>query len=411
MEQDDKKSLIEGQGVKQLHLSLAETAAGPQDDSEIRYNGKDDHQARKFLDSPLDSSMEGYDFTQSFTSGVESDPDDSNVSESLVIAPPAEKKYDPTIDDRLPETVTLLTTPDGAKVYLIGTAHFSEESQNDVSLIIQAVQPHIVMVELCEARVHVLQLDEKTILEEAGNLTLAKMRATIRKNGLFNGLLYVLLLNMSANLTKQLGMAPGGEFRRAFLEAKKVQRCLVHLGDRPINITIQRALSSLSWWQTIKLLWNLLRTKEPISKEDVERCKRKDFLEELLTEMGTQYPSLREVFVKERDMYLTHSLQLAALPIPTPHGLIPSRVVGIVGIGHTPGMIEHWGTIKPSDIAPIMRTPERSLSSKILRISLKVSLLGAVIYVGYKYIPLPSATTLQSLKSSVEGLLKVSANR
>lgn len=74
------------------------------------------------------------------------------------------------------------------------------------------------MVELCEARVHVLQLDEKTILEEAGNFTAAKIRATIRKNGLFNGLLYVLLLNMSAHLTKQLGMAPGGEFRRAFLE-------------------------------------------------------------------------------------------------------------------------------------------------------------------------------------------------
>lgn len=74
--------------------------------------------------------------SESFTSGVESDPDDSIVSESSVIGPPAEKQYDPTIDDRLPETVTLLTTPDGAKVYLVGTAHFSEESQNDVSLVI-----------------------------------------------------------------------------------------------------------------------------------------------------------------------------------------------------------------------------------------------------------------------------------
>lgn len=43
--------------------------------------------------------------------------------------------YDATIDDRLPETVSLLTTPDGGKVYLVGTAHFSEESQNDVSMV------------------------------------------------------------------------------------------------------------------------------------------------------------------------------------------------------------------------------------------------------------------------------------
>ena len=34
------------------------------------------------------------------------------------------------------------------------------------------------------------------------------------------GLLQVLMLNMSAHLTKKLGMAPGGEFRTAFHEVK-----------------------------------------------------------------------------------------------------------------------------------------------------------------------------------------------
>ena len=45
-------------------------------------------------------------------------------------------KYDESIDDNLPPTVTLLTTPDGGKLYLVGTAHFSVESQNDVSKVI-----------------------------------------------------------------------------------------------------------------------------------------------------------------------------------------------------------------------------------------------------------------------------------
>jgi len=31
--------------------------------------------------------------------------------------------------------VTLLTTPEGGKLYLVGTAHFSVESQNDVSKV------------------------------------------------------------------------------------------------------------------------------------------------------------------------------------------------------------------------------------------------------------------------------------
>lgn len=38
-------------------------------------------------------------------------------------------------DKNLPHTVTLLRTPSGARVYLVGTGHFSVESQNDVSKV------------------------------------------------------------------------------------------------------------------------------------------------------------------------------------------------------------------------------------------------------------------------------------
>lgn len=38
------------------------------------------------------------------------------------------------------------------------------------------------------------------------------------KSGLVQGVLHLLLLSMSAHITKQLGMAPGGEFRTAFRE-------------------------------------------------------------------------------------------------------------------------------------------------------------------------------------------------
>lgn len=130
---------------------------------------------------------------------------------------------------------------------------------------------------------------------------------------------------------------------------------MVHLGDRPINITLQRALSALTWWQTIKLVWNLLRSRDPISKEDVERCKRRDLLEDLLAEMGYEFPCLGEVFVKERDLYLTHSLQLASHPVPCARGFMPARVVGIVGIGHMPGIIKHWRKVRSDEIVPIMR--------------------------------------------------------
>lgn len=99
-------------------------------------------------------------------------------------------------DQNLPSTVTLLNTPFGSKVYLVGTAHFSEESQDDVSYVriptelcsinhmlifylfvpqvIRNVRPDVVMVELCPSRVHILKLDEKTLLEEAKNINIPK---------------------------------------------------------------------------------------------------------------------------------------------------------------------------------------------------------------------------------------------
>lgn len=41
---------------------------------------------------------------------------------------------------------------------------------------------------------------------------------TIKREGLYNGLLHILMLRMAAHVAKQLGMPPGGEFRRAFEE-------------------------------------------------------------------------------------------------------------------------------------------------------------------------------------------------
>ncbi len=44
------------------------------------------------------------------------------------------------------------------------------------------------------------------------------------QNGLMSGLMQILLLKVSAHITEQLGMAPGGEFREAFKEVKHTQK-------------------------------------------------------------------------------------------------------------------------------------------------------------------------------------------
>ncbi|KAF9407806.1 hypothetical protein HW555_012303 [Spodoptera exigua] len=286
-------------------------------------------------------------------------------------------------DDGLPSTVTVLDAPDGGKVYLVGTAHFSIQSQEDVSRVIQEVNPHIVMVELCEQRTNILLLDEEVILREAKNINIKKIRATMAQNGVFNGLMYILLLNMSAHITRELGMAPGGEFRRAMAEAKKVPGCIVQLGDRAIDVTLHRAIASLSWGQTIRFIWHLLTSNQTISLEEVEKCKQKKMLEDMLEEMAEEFPALKRVFVVERDMYLCHSLQVAALQ-PRRE---PCRIVGVVGIGHVAGIVEHWGKIKPQDIPPLLQVPPPSLSTRVIRVTVRVACIGALIYAGYKLRP------------------------
>lgn len=48
------------------------------------------------------------------------------------------------------------------------------------------------------------------------------------------------------------------------------------------------------------------------SKEEIEKCKKRDMLEQLLAEMAGEFPTIGEVFVNERDIFLTNSLQRAA---------------------------------------------------------------------------------------------------
>ncbi|KAK7067316.1 hypothetical protein SK128_015862 [Halocaridina rubra] len=301
-------------------------------------------------------------------SGCESDVEDNDLEDStesprtpvpLPIAPlratPA-NRIPSSI--QLPETVVRLDTPQGSSVFLVGTAHFSRESQEDVATTIRAVKPDIVVVELCKARTAILQLDEETILEESRSLDFKKIQMILKQHGKIQGVLYLLLLSVSAHITKQLGMAPGGEFRTAFAEARRsAPGCLIQFGDRPIQITLSRALASLSLWHKVKLTWHILTSKEPISKEEVEKCKQRDFIEEMLAEMTGQFPAISEVFVKERDIYLCHSLQAAAQPVPNPMsstGISPRVVVGVVGIGHMPGISERWGKVTDEDIPPIM---------------------------------------------------------
>uniref|UniRef100_A0A3Q1ELM6 Pannexin 2 n=1 Tax=Acanthochromis polyacanthus TaxID=80966 RepID=A0A3Q1ELM6_9TELE len=281
----------------------------------------------------------------------------------------------------LPETVTRLTAPDGSLLYLVGTAHFSDSK---IHRICSVQKPDVVVVELCQYRVSMLKMDENTLLREAKDINLDKVQQAIKQNGLMSGLMQILLLKVSAHITEQLGMAPGGEFREAFREAGRVPFCKFHLGDRPIPVTFKRAIAALSLWQKARLAWGLCFLSDPISKEDVEKCKQKDLLEQTMSEMIGEFPALHQTIVAERDIYLTHTLRQATRCVEAPPNAqkVPAVVVGVVGMGHVPGIERNWE--KQLNINEIMSVAPPSRFGWVLRAVVKGVVVGMLGYACYR---------------------------
>ena len=268
--------------------------------------------------------------------------------------------------------VTTLDCPNGSKVYLVGTAHSSPESVEDVRRTIIEKQPEVVVLELCNDRKIILQYSQESILQEARTMTIAKMRGFIRRDGLVAGLVQSIFLKFTAEMTQQLGVAPGGEFRAGYEEARRIGADIV-LGDRLVGITFRRVLASLSFWNKLRFAFILLRAltdRLEITPEKVEELKSRDMVQLLMGEMSNEFPEVVEVFVNERDRILAHSLMVSANCYQEPYGN-PVTVVGVMGLGHISGVTTHW--MQVGDIRPLLIIPQPSRASTLMWSGVKFS--------------------------------------
>lgn len=286
-------------------------------------------------------------------------------------------------------TVSTLDCPNGSKVYVVGTAHFSSESIEDVKRTIAEKQPRVVLLELCSDRKFVLQYSQETILQEARTMTFAKMRGFIRRDGLIAGIVQSIFLKYTAELTEQLGMAPGGEFRAGYEEAKKIGADII-LGDRLVGITFKRVLASLSFWRKLRFAFILFKgLTDSITPEEVEQLKSRDMVQLLMGELTDGFPEVMEVFVNERDRILAHSLMVSANCAQEPYGEAVT-VVGVIGMGHVSGVNSCW--MKVGDVRPLLAAPRPSRASIVLwsgvkfsfRMGIFLTCATALYYVGKK---------------------------
>ncbi|XP_075676685.1 traB domain-containing protein [Dermatophagoides pteronyssinus] len=280
--------------------------------------------------------------------------------------------------NNLPETVSILKVDDRRIVYLVGTSHFSKASHRDVRRVIRKFKPQVVVLELCRSRMCFLSMSENEIMKEAKSLNFRKIRDYMKKHGFLQTFIYTLLLSASARVTKDLEIAPGGEFRNAFNEALKIPGCVVMLGDRPIDITLRRAIATLTTWQKIKITFHCLFNYEKLKEEELERYKQKDVLEQLVDEFSAEFPGLSRVMVDERDMFLVDSLRNVAKTTPP-----DSTIVGVVGIGHVAGIRDKWET-ENINVEELIKIPVQKPSKTFIII--KYTFYGAIAYSLYRYV-------------------------
>ncbi|XP_073952004.1 traB domain-containing protein-like isoform X2 [Choristoneura fumiferana] len=284
----------------------------------------------------------------------------------------------------LPSAATLLQDDDKATVVLLGTVHFSKQSVEDVSQIVKVLNPNGILVELCRQRVSLLELDEKKFLEDAKAFDSKKMKQAMKGQNVVSGMLHAMLLKTYADIAKELGVAPGGEFRRAYHEMKKIPGCKLFLGDRPIQVTIARAFQSLSIYELGQVMFHLSKSgsSKPLDKNQLERYKDKDFVQTQFDEITRDVPAFKKifhVFVDERDKCLAYSLQECVRNIPK-----NPRVLAVVGMGHVDGIMKYYGKMKQEDIVPLLFVPPKPYYTVLIRKGLKLTFYFLVFSFFYR---------------------------
>ncbi|XP_031769398.1 traB domain-containing protein-like [Galleria mellonella] len=284
---------------------------------------------------------------------------------------------------KLPPSATLLQNDRQATVVLLGTVHFSKQSVEDVSQIVKVLNPNAILVELCRQRVSLLELDDKKFLEDVKNFDSRKMKQVVRGQNFVSGMLHAMLLKTYADIAKELGVAPGGEFRRAYHEMKKIPDCKLFLGDRPIQITIARAFQSLSVYELGQVLYHLTTSNpKPLDKFQLERYKDKDFVHAQFEEITKDVPAFKKifhVFVDERDKCLAYSLQECVRTVAD-----NPRVLAVVGMGHVDGIVKYYGKMRQEDIVPLLFVPPPPYYTVLLKKGLKFTFYFLVFSFFYK---------------------------
>lgn len=210
---------------------------------------------------------------------------------------------------------------------IIGTAHVSEESVNEVKDAIYEQHPDIVAIELDRGRYAKIK-NKMMGIEEDDEISVTRI---IKENkvGLF--LVSTLLGYFQSKIGDEVNVDPGSEMIGA-IEACEDLNIPIALIDREINITLQRALNKMRFMEKAKFAYGLLLSIFGLDDDeddiDIEELKKSETIDDMMEIFKDEAPSVYEVLVHERDAYLAGRI------MQIPH----EKVIAVVGAGHRPGI-------------------------------------------------------------------------
>ncbi|MEN9361769.1 MAG: hypothetical protein RL095_3304 [Verrucomicrobiota bacterium] len=336
--------------------------------------------------------------------------------------------------------LTRLTRADGAEILLLGTAHVSQDSADEVKRLIEEEKPDCVAIELCDARL-------KNILDkEAWRKTdLVKVFREGKTMVLISNLV---LASYQKNIAKKLGVKPGLEMIQA-CESAAAAGLTPQPIDRNVRTTLSRTwglmsgkgklnfLASIFGWNAMLanlliflvllgaffipdskpatapaspaktdaaalspaapadaaaadsgfskkkfLIFGLLaavaisfmpigRRRETssegeLSREKIEELKKQDVLQNMLAEMGRDFPDIKHRLIDERDLYMVEKLRHVQ----------GKKILAVVGAGHVPGMIANWQS--QVDLEELDRQPPPSKFGTFFKWLIPASLIAVI---------------------------------
>jgi pheromone shutdown-related protein TraB len=277
-------------------------------------------------------------------------------------------------------------------ITIIGTAHISKDSVEEVREKINELQPDVVAVELCEPRYKGL-----TEQRDVPILDLIK-----DKNSMFV-ITNILLSLLQRRLGEEVGIKPGREMLTAIDTAKKIGTNFA-LVDRDIGITLKRALSKMGFFEKLRAVKELVFAFD-VSKEDlkteVEELKRDEKITDVLKLLENVSPNLFRVMVRERDAYMAKKL----LELQEKH----VNVVAVVGAGHKRGI---EGFLSAPEKIPSMSdltyVPEKRISAtKIIKYGIPALIIGIFAMAFYQGVSLEKPLLQWVLYNSIPTFLLV----